>query len=422
MFNPNLIQKAYLDNTLRQAISNNNLAVAEQVIKNGADVNAKAWAGDTPLHMAVNHGNADITLLLIKNGADVNAKNWAGNTPLHNATKHGNTDMAGLLIKNGADVNAVNPDEETPLHNTFALTESIGAINTRIDMATLLLENGADINKQNIEGKTVAHQLYHTDDINITKLLTNHKADFNIQDANGKTILHSLTNRWNLADLELLLKNGANPNIKDNDNDYPLNITGNLNIARLLIDHGAETLDQETHRAPLINRLIQEKASELTHNLNNLSTLPDDISQLALTQKTLVTHLTTPYKAGSLDIPRDLLNNKNLIDYMREEKPNLLQFALEYHEDKIFGRVANPVLSNNSLQAIALSMIIKNIPENNALKTAYENAKSIFDLTNGSVFKQQQQQNQVAIKIQALGRGVIARNSKPATRRQSIFR
>lgn len=62
---------------------------------------------NTPLHKACKNGQLDMVSELIKNGADVNAKDAAGWTPLHDvAGFSGNIDIVRLLIENGADVNA----------------------------------------------------------------------------------------------------------------------------------------------------------------------------------------------------------------------------------------------------------------------------------------------------------------------------
>jgi ankyrin repeat protein len=72
--------------------------IAELLIAEGADVNAKAGgAFITPLHEAALGGHKGIAELLIAKGADVNAKNNDGVTPLNWALG----EIADLLRKHG---------------------------------------------------------------------------------------------------------------------------------------------------------------------------------------------------------------------------------------------------------------------------------------------------------------------------------
>ena len=62
---------------------------------------------NTPLMVAVGRSklSTDIAEFLIKNGDDVNAKNNYNSTPLTIACESGNVKMVKLLVKYGADVN-----------------------------------------------------------------------------------------------------------------------------------------------------------------------------------------------------------------------------------------------------------------------------------------------------------------------------
>jgi len=88
----------------------------ESLVAKGADVNAKAKGGYTPLHFAaVAEENAEIVEFLVSNGADVNAKTDTGSTPLHVAAVNGNVEIVKFLVSKGADVNAKNNAGKTPL-------------------------------------------------------------------------------------------------------------------------------------------------------------------------------------------------------------------------------------------------------------------------------------------------------------------
>ena len=81
----------------------------------GANVNAKAKWGDTPLHEAVVFNTPlEVVKFLVYLGADVNARRFGGETPLHIAAIESSYDdgdnnrdeVLKYLIANGADVNA----------------------------------------------------------------------------------------------------------------------------------------------------------------------------------------------------------------------------------------------------------------------------------------------------------------------------
>lgn len=75
------------------------IELAELLIKNGANVNAKQMHGVTPLHSAAYNGQTKLAKLLIDHGADIRAKTDNGQTPLHMAMEKNIQEMAELLIK-----------------------------------------------------------------------------------------------------------------------------------------------------------------------------------------------------------------------------------------------------------------------------------------------------------------------------------
>lgn len=96
------IEPAQSVQSLHEAAAAGDIEQIKSLISAGADLNAKANDGTTPLHYAVILAKKDVTELLIANGADVNAKDNEGRTPLYWAKEQNNTELAELLRKHGA--------------------------------------------------------------------------------------------------------------------------------------------------------------------------------------------------------------------------------------------------------------------------------------------------------------------------------
>jgi len=80
--------------------------LAELLLSKGADVDEASNSGDaagyTPLMMAARNKKPELVKFLVKNGADVNAKAKDGVTPLSLAAKEKDAEMVRLLKKLGA--------------------------------------------------------------------------------------------------------------------------------------------------------------------------------------------------------------------------------------------------------------------------------------------------------------------------------
>lgn len=147
--NPDMVNShaSYANMTpLQLAVENGHKDVAELLLANKADVEAKSHGGWSPLLNAVFGGHKDIVELLVTNKADVNYKEEAGRTPLHVAAENGYTEIAAFLIANKANVNVKNRDGLMPLHVAVALGHK--------DMVELLLANKAEINAKDNAGRT----------------------------------------------------------------------------------------------------------------------------------------------------------------------------------------------------------------------------------------------------------------------------
>ena len=131
--------------TVHSAVGGGDVEAVKEFLAADADVNAKRY-GWTPLCEAAINGHKEIAELLIANGADVNAKDDRGWTPLHLAASGGHKEIAELLFANDADVNAKDDDGDTPL--------DWGILNDETETADLLRKHGGKTgNELKAEGK-----------------------------------------------------------------------------------------------------------------------------------------------------------------------------------------------------------------------------------------------------------------------------
>ncbi len=72
----------FLDQSLLTAAEKGDEEAVRRLLAAGADVNAKAQNGATPLHEAARRGHTGAVRLLVEAGADVHAKNGRGATGL----------------------------------------------------------------------------------------------------------------------------------------------------------------------------------------------------------------------------------------------------------------------------------------------------------------------------------------------------
>jgi ankyrin repeat protein len=124
------------------------------LIAKGADVNAPSEAGDggnpaSPLFMAIKAGDLAVVQQLIAAGANVNALDGKGSTPLHRAVlvqpAEYATSLVTTLLRAGADANAMRPNGGAPLHNLIFGADKLAPAAVA-QLATLLAQHGADVN------------------------------------------------------------------------------------------------------------------------------------------------------------------------------------------------------------------------------------------------------------------------------------
>src|SRR5436190_23093135 len=100
---------------LVDAVKSRDRAAALALLQQKVNVNAPEADGTTALHWAVQQDDLDLAQRLIRAGANAKTKNDYGSTPMSEAAIIGNAAMIEALLKAGADPNSPNADGQTAL-------------------------------------------------------------------------------------------------------------------------------------------------------------------------------------------------------------------------------------------------------------------------------------------------------------------
>jgi len=139
----------------------------KSLVSQGMDIKAKTQDDMTALHFAARNGHKDLAEYLISQGLEADAKNNSGYTPLLLATKY--KDIVELLIDKGADIKATNNYSQTPLH--------LAASNGQKDVVELLIAKGADVNAKDRWNWTPLRWAQNRSHAEVVDLLKKHGAE-----------------------------------------------------------------------------------------------------------------------------------------------------------------------------------------------------------------------------------------------------
>jgi ankyrin repeat protein len=201
------------------------LAIADLLIRAGANVNKATDLGVTPLALACTNRSAAMVDRLLAAGADANAVTMMGESVLMTAARTGNLDVVKALLAHGANVNAQEASRgQTAL--MWAVAEQ------HADIVKVLIEHKADVNART----HVTDLLVNEGDADRGR---NTKPVVEMIKKGGSTPLLFAARGGDLASTKLLIAAGANPNDVAPDGNNVLVLaahSGQEAVAEFLLD------------------------------------------------------------------------------------------------------------------------------------------------------------------------------------------
>jgi ankyrin repeat protein len=272
-----------------------NVDAAKLLLEHGATVDAReSFGGQTALMWASARRHPQMIELLLSHGADADARSThrdyqrhvtaegrpksldsGGFTPLLYAARENCMACADVLLDNGADIDLPDPDGVSPLH--------VAVMNANWDLAKRLIDAGADVDQWDIYGEAPL----------FTAIGLSSRVD------GGRASIDPPNQTKGIDVIRLLLERGANPNMQlffrpanvrgstNTRGSTPLiraASNGDLELVRLLLEHGADATlymaDRQTPiHAVLAGRAAEKDALELIGVLHTAGT---DVNVVAL--------------------------------------------------------------------------------------------------------------------------------------------
>jgi ankyrin repeat protein len=233
--------------------------IAQQLLKQGANVNASDSSGFTALHRASSKNQVKTVKLLLANGAVINAKNDKGETPVFLAAETGGLETVEYLVAKGADTSILSSNKTSPL--------AVAISNQRNKVAMLLAEQDLDA----VSLHTAAMLSIQKSLQNVSLKLIPRDKLINEVDNNKHSLL------WFSADkgmeksvAAILLNKSVDLNQKDSKGFSPLSravLKGHTKIARLLIAIGADINTKTSEKNTLLMQSVISGEKDMTQYL-----------------------------------------------------------------------------------------------------------------------------------------------------------
>jgi ankyrin repeat protein len=237
--------------------------VAALLIARGAEVNARAEGGYTPLHVAAGLGRVDVAALLLEKGADINATDQRAvpTTPLQAAVLQGQEQIVALLVERKADLKGAlgvitlasryfpqhtailqrlldagaDPNEPGQLDRTI-----LEAVTTQSEEgAMLLISRGAALGPAKPTRAPAAFRLAEFGRVDALQLAFAKGFAPGARASDGRSLLHVATTP---ALVDLLLAKGLRVDAADAEGEQPLHHAvrrGNVDVIERLVARGA---------------------------------------------------------------------------------------------------------------------------------------------------------------------------------------
>jgi ankyrin repeat protein len=193
------LYKQLVNSNFLAAAKRGDVAVAEEMLKDGARIHVSDRDEKTALHLAAENGQAQMVEFLLSKGAEPKGMDEDGQIPLVSALKGGHEAASLKLVSAAFNLAAQDKRGFGVLHHAVEFEF----------VAAALIEKGADVHLRSENDETPLHIAADKNAGGTPRRLLAAGADINAQNGSGMTSLVIAVRAGNLEMAEFLLKEGA---------------------------------------------------------------------------------------------------------------------------------------------------------------------------------------------------------------------
>lgn len=224
-------------------------AMVELLTDFGANVDIQTPYKYTALHFAALYDRERLIRLLVDRGAKLDISNSLGYTPLSCAVFYGYEKTVATLIDLGADMNG---------RSLGDIVLHLAARHGHVNLVKRFSDYGISLNEEGALGMTVLHCAAESGNGALMQSLIQRGADVYKNSRHGLSLLHCAfrSPEDTTETVQLALKFNSNVNVKCNFGQNALHAAamhGNVNIAKLLIDHGADFNEKDVEKKSILH-------------------------------------------------------------------------------------------------------------------------------------------------------------------------
>lgn len=250
---------------LIKAAKDGDLALVDESLTAGADIEQLGMWDNTPLLVACSYGMKDVALRLIERKAKIAVRNEHGCTPLHYAAVEGMQSVVQALLASAGE-GGLDPKGVADLVNCgasklynrhldmYAMRTPLGAAGESGFPAIIdsLIEVGAKVDDVGEDGRTAFWLACRNSKVPAARQLLRHGADPSTRDVEGTSALEAATREGNEDIVLLLLAHGPG-DVNATSGSPLLNAVkkGTHRCVEALLTHGASLNPQGCDTMPL---------------------------------------------------------------------------------------------------------------------------------------------------------------------------